>query len=54
MFLMICQPGILHPLPLNFVDADISLEGENDFRNQGRLTIMYQMTRKIIQISEKR
>lgn len=53
MIFMFCQPKSLHPLPLDFRDADISLEGKNDFRNQDSMSNMYQMTRKIIQKSEK-
>lgn len=53
MISMIFQAKRLHPLPLEFRDADISLEGKNDFRNQDSMSNMYQMTRKIIQKSEK-
>lgn len=40
-------------LPLDFRDADMSLEGKNYFRNQDSMSNMYQMTRKIVQKSEK-
>lgn len=50
---MIFQAKRLHPLPLDFRDADVSLEGKNYFRNQDSMSNMYQMTRKIIQKSEK-
>lgn len=53
MISMICQPKSLHTLPLEFRYVDISLEGKNDFRNQDNTSNMYQMTRKILQKSEK-
>lgn len=53
MILVICQPKSLHPSPFDFGDADISLEMKNNCRNQDRMSNVHQMTRKIIQKSEK-